>query len=355
MSPEAINKRDDFTKILIIKLGAMGDVLRTTPLLQALKRQYPKSEISWLVNHDFREILEGCPFLDHLYSDDAQAMTILGRERFDLSICLDKEEPALQAVMAIPAEIKTGFGKDAFGNLVPLDKRSEYAVRLGIDDELKFRQNQKTYQEISFEQVGLVFEKEEYSFEVSDLERAYARRVYRNLGIDVASDLAERSLAIIGLNTGSGSRFAGKKLPLNAYIHLAERLTKEGGLRVVLLGGPQEKERNAQIEKSASAKIYNPGCHHTIKQFAAIVGHCDLVITGDTLAMHIAIAMKKEIIAFFASTCAAEIELYGRGTKLVSELECAPCYLRVCPIDEKCMKIFPVERILEQAQAHFRK
>ena len=255
--------------------------------------------------------------------------------------------------MTIPAERKAGFGKDAFGNLIPLDKRSEYAVRLGIDDELKFRKNQKTYQEISFEQVGLVFEKEEYFFEVSDADRAYARQVYDDLGMVSAPDLA-----VIGLNTGSGPRFAGKKLLLPAYSEIAERLTKEGR-RVVLLGGPQEKERNEIIEKSISGKIYNPGCHHTIKQFAAIMGHCDLVMTGDTLAMHIAIAMKKEVVVFFASTCAAEIELYGRGTKLVSELECAPCYLRLCPIDEKCMKIFPVDRILEQilrqGEVHFGK
>lgn len=335
---------NDFTKILIIKLGAMGDVLRTTPLLEALKRKYPTSEISWLVDHDSMEILEGCPLLDHLYSYDAHAMALLKKERFDLSICLDKEDSALEAVMTIPAEIKAGFGKDAFGNLIPLDKRSEYAVRLGIDDELKFRKNQKTYQEISFEQVGLKFEKEEYFFEVSQADRAYARDVYHDLGM--VSDLP-----VVGLNTGSGPRFAGKKLPLNAYIEIAERLTKEG-CRVALLGGHQEKERNEIIEKSVSEKIYNLGCHHTIKQFAAMMDHCDLVMTGDTLAMHIAIAMKKEIVVFFASTCAAEIELYGRGIKLVSELECAPCYLRLCPIDEKCMKIFPVERILKQVKAN---
>lgn len=331
---------NDFTKILIIKLGAMGDVLRTTPLLEALKRKYPTSEISWLVDQDSMEILEGCPLLDHLYSYDAHAMALLKKERFDLSVCLDKEDSALEAVMTIPAEIKAGFGKDAFGNLIPLDKRSEYAVRLGIDDELKFRKNQKTYQEISFEQVGLTFEKEEYFFEVSQADRAYARRIYDDLGI-------VRDLPLIGLNTGSGPRFAGKKLPLNATIEIAERLTKEG-CGVALLGGPQEKERNEIIAKSVSEKIYNLGCHHTIKQFAAMMDHCDLVMTGDTLAMHIAIAMKKEVVAIFSSTCAAEIELYGRGTKLVSELECAPCYLRLCPIDEKCMKIFPIDWIVER-------
>lgn len=349
MSPSEVIK-DEITKILIIKLGAMGDVLRTTPLLPALKRKYPKSEISWLVDRHCREILEGVPFLDHLYLNDADAITILKGKRFDLSICLDKEDEAIQAVMAIPAEKRTGFGKDSFGNLIPLDKRSEYAVRLGTDDELKFRKNQKTYQEISFEQIGLKFEKEEYFLNISDADRAYAQSLYDDLGIDLSSNLP-----IVGFNTGSGSRFAGKKLPLEAYIYMAERLAADGGCRVVLLGGPKEKERNTMIEKSVVEKIYNTGCHYTIKQFAAIVSHCDLVVTGDTLAMHIAIAMKREVVAFFASTCAAEIELYGRGTKLISDLECAPCYLRSCPIDEKCMKVFPVDRIIEKVQVHQRR
>ena len=53
--------------------------------------------------------------------------------------------------------------------------------------------------------------------------------------------------------------------------------------------------------------------------------------------MHVAIAMKVPVVAFFGSTCAAEIELYGRGRKIVSAIECAPCYLRDCPIGERCM------------------
>ena len=89
---------------------------------------------------------------------------------------------------------------------------------------------------------------------------------------------------------------------------------------------------------------------HSIKIFAAIVKTCDLVVTGDTTAMHIAIAVKTPVVAYFASTCAAEIELYGRGRKVVSSISCAPCYKKICPIDEQCMKDMRAEEIFNEAK-----
>lgn len=318
-------------KILIVKLGALGDVLRTTPLLTALKEKYPKSHITWVVDAGSADILAGNPLIDDVLCYTRATPGALARRPFDWAINLDKEPEALEAILAANAVHKKGFGRSEDGKLSPLDTLSDYAARLGIDDELKFRLNRKTYQEISFEQAGLVFRGEEYVFHADESSERAAKAHLKVLGFDHA-----KGRSVVGLNTGSGRRFAGKRLPVATFARLAERSVRELGSTVFLLGGEDEIQRNLEIQKIAAVPIVNTGSH-PIRTFAGIVRECAAVLSGDTTAMHIAIAVKVPVAAYFASTCASEIELYGRGVKVVSGIECAPCYKSVCPIDEKCM------------------
>lgn len=331
--------------ILLIKLGALGDVLRTTPLLPALKDQYKSARITWLVDAACRDVLEANPLIDELLSYSAGNVSELSRRHFDLLINLDKEEEALSAAMGVPASKKMGFGRTPAGVLGPFDISSDYAYRLGVDDELKFKKNQKSYQEISFEQAGLSFRGEEYVFSVDEDSRSFIREHLRGLGVD----WKRIRRPIVGLNTGSGSRFAGKCLPVATLVELARKLTEELPATVFLLGGRDEITRNLEIERSSRVPLVNTGSH-VIRRFAAIVGECDLVISGDTTAMHIAIAVKVPVLVHFGSTCAQEIELYGRGEKIVSDIDCAPCYKRICPIGEQCMKDMGARQLFEAAK-----
>ncbi|HTL70441.1 MAG TPA: glycosyltransferase family 9 protein [Candidatus Eisenbacteria bacterium] len=321
-------------EILIVKLGALGDVLRTTPLLTALKRRWPAARITWVVDPRHRGVLRGNALIDELLDYSPATLEALGRRRFDLAINLDKDDEALETMSRAVAARRMGFGLDAAGKLCALDSLSDYAYRLGIDDELKFRLNKKSYQEISFEQAGFRFEGEEYLFAVDGPTREAARAHLKQAGFRRGSG------PVVGLNTGSGTRFAGKRLPEATWAELAERFICEAGATALLLGGQDEIERNGRIAAASAARglaVVNTGSH-PIDRFAGIVGECDLVVSGDTTAMHIAIALKVPVVAYFASTCSAEIELYGRGRKVVSSISCAPCYKKICPIDEQCMK-----------------
>ncbi len=332
-------------RILIIKLGALGDVLRTTPLLTQLKCRYPASHISWLVDPKHAAVLEDNPLVDNLLRYSDESLFLLKKADFDWAVNLDKEPEALDAMTLARAEKKMGFGRSAAGDLCPLDSLSEYAYRLGIDDDLKFRRNKKTYQEITFEQLGLCFNKEEYQFPEKEEDRLFAERHLRGSGLGAGNS----GKPTVGLNTGSGHRFTGKKLPLSTFAALAERFFREMGATVLLLGGKDEIERNKQLEKLCPCPVINTGSH-SIRRFAALVKRCDLVVSGDTTAMHIAIARQVPVVAYFASTCAAEIELYGRGRKVISDISCAPCYLRICPIDEQCMKDMSVGALFDAAK-----
>ena len=71
------------------------------------------------------------------------------------------------------------------------------------------------------------------------------------------------------------------------------------------------------------------------------------MVTGDTLAMHIAIGLKVPVLVMLGPTCHQEIELYGRGAKIVSDFDCSPCYLSVCPKQVTCMDAISVDAVFE--------
>ena len=97
------------------------------------------------------------------------------------------------------------------------------------------------------------------------------------------------------------------------------------------MGGNEDTERNLKIYESLSENIkkniiYTP-TNSGIRNGACFMNICDIVITGDSFGMHLAIALKKYVIAWFGLSCWSEIDLYERGEKLIPEgLECAPCW-----------------------------
>lgn len=339
-------------KILIIKFAAIGDVLRTTPILSQLKKKYSDAKIWWLTESISYEVLYNNPLIDRVVLYNQTNFNRLKKIHFDILINLDKDKRATYSAMQIAADIKKGFGQAKKGEVIPLDKDSNYAYRLGIDDELKFRKNKKTYQQISFEQIGLRFKGERYMLKLKKQDIDYAVRKLK------AKGLKEEAIKI-GIVAGSGDAFAGKKLPLESYIKIIEGLLNYNGIQIVLLGGSREKRTNKKLIKHFKDLIIDSGCNNAIGQFAAIIDNCDVVITGDTLTMHLGIALNKYVIVSFGSTAANEIELYGKGEKIIPEIKCSPCYKRKCPIGEKCMQIIKpddiVKKVIETAKNLFSK
>jgi ADP-heptose:LPS heptosyltransferase len=331
------------TRILVIKLAAMGDVLRCTTLLRGLTRTYPGCHITWLTEANIVALLRGIPEIDRLLTYDFESVLQLENEKFDYVYCFDKEPRATGLAMKVRAERKIGFGMSEFGNVMPLNPESEYSFELGINDPLKFKINTKTYPELLYECAGIPYlEPQEYLFPDLSAEIAEGRDYLKGLGV-FPEDLK------VGLNTGAGDVFATKKWTEEGYAQLAKQLVETFGARVLLLGGPGESERNLRIAAAANCPVVDTGGHHAIRKFAGIVGNCDLMVTGDTLAMHVGIGMKIPVLVILGSTCHQEIELYGRGAKVVSDFECSPCFLKVCPKEITCMEAMPSELVFDEA------
>ena len=92
----------------------------------------------------------------------------------------------------------------------------------------------------------------------------------------------------------------------------------------------------------------------TLRNFSGIVNQSRLLVSSDSLAMHLAIALKKKLVVFFGPTSPAEIELYGLGTKVYSKMDCLVCYKKKCDIKPNCMELLSIDEIFEAVKREMR-
>jgi heptosyltransferase-2 len=338
-------------KILIIKLGALGDVLRTTPVLHAFHRRDPRAHITWITKSNARDMLGTTPFIHRLIAvDDADngAVLRLMVEEFDELHCYDKEDAAIALASLVKAKQKFGFHMNAHGHMAPINQGSVYSFDLGLSDEMKFVHNQKTYQQLTYESsdlpVPLDMDPYEMPLLVADRHVAQSALESRGLG----------ARPIVGLNTGSGRVFQTKQWLESHFEALATLIKTRLGADVLLMGGRDEHERNLRLQKALGSQAHYLGCDYTIRQFAALLERCAVTVTGDTLAMHLALTVKTPTVALFGSTCDQEVDLYGLGEKIVSRPRCAPCYKNNCNLEGDaymaCMAQITPIRVLESVQ-----
>jgi heptosyltransferase-2 len=177
-----------------------------------------------------------------------------------------------------------------------------------------------------------------YVLDLRDQEREAARQQLAGLGVDITKPL-------VGLNTGAGGRWELKQWREDGYRELMARLGRGIGAQFLLLGGPSEEQRNARLIDGSGAAVFDPGCRNPVRHFAALVGHCDVIVTGDTLAMHIALALGVRTVVLFGPTSAPEIELYGLGEKVLPDMSCLGCYKNSCDFVPNCMDLISVDMV----------
>jgi heptosyltransferase-2 len=332
---------------LIIKLGAIGDALRTTPILPALRKEYAQSHITWVTDTSSYEVLDGIPSIDRLFVLNFDSRLILEAEVFDRLYCFDKSPLATALAAHIRASHKKGFCMTPSGTLGIYDQDSLYALRLGLSDPFKFFESNRTYQDVLFEMAGLRHQGEQYQFALTRRDRSEALRILQSLGW-------KSDRPTIGLNTGCGQVFSTKEWGTSAFIKLAKLIQQEWDANLLLLGGKAEKEKNQEIERACNVPVLQPGGDNPVKVFAALLESCDVIVTGDTLAMHLAIALERPVVALFGSTCPQEIDLYDNGVKLFAEVECSPCYRHKCD-SMQCMDSLHERKVLEACEQILRK
>lgn len=337
------------TKILIINLDAMGDVLMTTAQLPELKRKYPVSTIYWITLKNSVGLLQNNPLLDKIFSFDFESILVLKEMEFDIIMNVDKSMRSGALAMQLNAELKLGFGINSNGQIIPLNKGAEYNYNLGMDDNLKFKLNQRTGEDYLAETFELVYKRDDYVFQFTDDELRFIDEYKEGIGI---SDDDE----IIGFNTGCSILFPNKKMTIEQHIALIESFLSFGRFKIMLLGGPEDEERNRTISENFSGKIINTPVNQGVRKGACYENIPELIITGDSFGMHLAIALKKYVIAWFGLSCWKEIDLFDRGVKLYPEgLNCAPCWKKDCPNNLECIQMIDLEKIIKETINFFDK
>lgn len=323
------------TRILVVKLAAAGDVLRATSVLAPLKASYPESHVTWVADPAALPLIRHNPYLDRAMPFGFETWLVLSAESFDLAVCLDKEPRAGAFVQSMSAERQLGFGTSAWGTTEARSDGARYDLELGLSNEKKFFVNEKTYPEICCDIAEVDYTGEPYALALPDESIEYAREFLAGLGA------AE---PVVGLNVGAGDVFANKAWTPEGFAELAGMIRDRLGGTALVLGGPDKEEERNRVLKLAGAVAVD-GSVHELLDFAAIVGSLDALVTGDTMAMHIAVAMGVPVVAIFGPTVHQEIDLYGRGKKIITTIECAPCYRRSCDRRPTCMEMISADDV----------
>jgi heptosyltransferase-2 len=311
------------SNILIIKLGAIGDVIRTTPLLHKLKATHPSANIWWLTLTP--EIVPS--LVDHALPFTVNSIVSLRSMHFDLLFNLDKDREACALAEQLSATTKKGFILK-HGIISPADDAAEAKYLTGLFDDLS-QANTRSYPAEVFELCGFVFNGEKYI-----LDRPTQKTAWK----------VNKRKKIVGLNTGCGGRWTSRLWDDKNWVALARTLRTKG-YEVILLGGEQEDKKNRKLARASGAKYFG---FFPLSQFIDLVDQCDCVVTGVTMAMHITIGLNKHIVLFNNIFNKNEFELYNLGTILEPDKPCRCFYQPTCTnTGYRCMEHLPVKRVVE--------
>ena len=318
-------------RILIIKLGAAGDVIRTTPLLTPLRGEFPDHLVTWVT--DFPELLPAV--VDDPVPLDSATSVWLRQTFFDAVINLDKDRQACALAREVSTDRRIGFTLGDDGICRPVTEGVTAAMAAAV--EAKFM-------------TGL-FDDVNQACSLSYLQEIFAICGYEFQGepylLDRPADVPDFDLptgtATVGLNTGCGGRWTSRLWPEKYWAELAESLRK-AGYAVVLLGGPLEDAKNRRLADGAGACY--PG-HYNLETFIGLMDRCDLVVTAVTMAMHIALGLEKKLVLFNNIFNPHEFELYGRGRIVAPSQECTCFFQPRCSNENFCMESLEIGVVLD--------
>ena len=324
-------------KILIIKLDAVGDVLRTTSIVKPLKQKHPDCYIEWCTRYNSLELFKNNPLVDEVITIEDDALSRINAEEYDIVINLDTSKFSSAIAANASAKEKFGFVLNKKGYVEATSSSAQRWLEMSAFDDVK-KSNTKSYQQIMYEILNLDLPVEPPMSHITEKDRAkIATKDFMNNKIS--------QKPVIGLNVGVGTKWPSKCWPLKRWKELINKLGNDQ-YTLLLLGGPEEVTITNQLKEKYKYLI-NTGCDNSLLEFSAIIDLCDLVITADTLALHIATALEKKIIALFGPTSANEIELYGKGIKLFSPEGCSCYYRKYCSEDISCMERITSDMVID--------
>ncbi len=339
-------QKDYFKKILVIRTDRLGDVVLTTPVLKALRDNYPQSHIAIMVSPHTKELVEDNPCIDEVivYDKDVKDKGWVGllkfviglkKKRFDLAIVLHTKRRINLITFLADIPKRIGYYNRKFGFL--LTDRIKDNRHLGLKHEIDYCLD-------ILEKLGL---------EIKDRKPSIALKKESLQRID--SLLKEQNITrhdkIAGLHPGASC--ISKRWLKDRFVVLANRLVENYGFKLLLVAyGKEDVAIADEIAKNIRYPVVNLAGKLNLSQLAAALRHCAIFISNDSGPVHIASAVGTPVVSIFGRNQAGLSPLrwgpVGKQDKyLHKEVGCSVCLAHKCKISFDCLKAITVDDVLK--------
>ncbi len=330
---EAIEKK----RILILKFGALGDVILISTALRAIREKFPNAYISLLIKNEFKSIVQRCPYIDNLIVLKSKRPLYILKQIFmikrrDFDISIDFQNNSLSHFISFAAGIKRRFGYNnkKLGFLLnnstkfvkpdcdPVTHQFRMLKKLDIDP-----QNDKK------------------------LELWIAQRDEESIDCFLNDNWLNKGQFLIGINPFASKRWDSKSWDIENYAKLADMLSSKYHARIVFTGTAGDRAKIEQIISSTACKPINAAGKTSVMELAGLVKKCSVFISVDSAPLHISAAVSTPFLALFGPTDPARHLPYSEKFALICKrLECSPCYSPKC-FRKSCMMDITVDEVFD--------
>ena len=295
--------------ILIVKHGALGDVVRTSYFPKYIKESNKENTlIHWWTSKSALELLRLNPFIDKIITDDKEITLV-----YDEIYSLDDEDHILEKIERF--NFKKLYGLTKKNGQYKYCKRTEYWFDMGLrskygkaEADLRKRTNEKTHTEI-FSKI--------FNVDCTIVKPQF----YNSIGYERPINVSKNQ-DLIGINPYAGGRWKSKELPEKELHKLLRILLNKTKYKVILLGGFEDFKRNVKtVQKFESERLFTVNTDESLLKLAGIIRNLEFLISSDSLALHLAIANNIKSISFYSPTSASEIDIFENGHKIISKAE----------------------------------
>jgi len=344
-------------RILLINPFGIGDVLFTTPLIREIKRQYPDCFLGYWCNERVCDILATNPCLDKVFGlSRGDLKKISRRSRLESTRRLwglfsDLKKAKFEAALDFSLDHRYSL----IAKFAGIKKRIGFNYKNRgrfltdkIDIEGYCDKHTSEYYLDLLNFLGIIPKSSNLELFVADDEKLKAQELFTDLGIK-ENDL------VVGMAIGGGASWgkdaSRKHWPAEKFAQLADRLTRDLGAKVLILGDQEERLLSAKVMEISANRLIDLTGRTDLRGLAAVIAKLSLLIANDGGPLHMAVALGRPTVSFFGPV---DPRLYGpyppdekRHLVLRQSMDCSPCYLKFrlvpCHKDMECLKSISVE------------
>jgi heptosyltransferase II len=336
-------------RVVVRGTNWVGDSLMTVPALRALRRVLPEAHITLATRPGTKGIFSEADFIDDLLIYDRKsAFSVVPqirewrKRKFDLALLFQNAFEAALIPFFAGVPIRLGYATESRQALLthplPLPEwrssRHEVFYYLYLVTALE---------QLLFESSSICEQPPDASIEVSDQRRSEALELLRAHGVSEEE-------SVVAICPGSINSRA-KRWPSEAYATLADRLI-DAHRKVLLIGSRDEVDvSNEVVSRMRNRPTVLTG-KTSLDQITSVLSAVDLIVTNDTGPAHIGAALGRPTIVIFGPTNPLTTRPFSPTAEVLRHPpDCAPCMLRDCPIDHRCMTAITVDEVFERSHA----